>query len=392
MKGTPAGRGKKASAASHGYGPGASGARDSARAWVLYGATGYTGAWLAREAVRRGHRPVLAGRDERRLEPLARELGLEFRRVRLDDERGLAELLARAPLVLNAAGPFIHTAQPMVEACLRTGTDYLDITGEVPVFERLFALGDVARSEGILLLPGVGFDVVPTDCLALRLVERLPEATNLELAFRSPGGPSAGTARTMLEHLPAGILARRDGRLVRLPTGRGSRWIPFHDRPSRCIPITWGDLSTAYHSTGIPTITTYTAAGASPALLRALGPPARLLLGPTPTRRMAQWAVARHLARGPRRNSLDRAAVWGRVEDPDGRHEELHLETLEGYAFTAASGILAVELVLSGTRRLGTHTPGGLFGADFVERIPETRYPAAGSNPRPDPRSGPASD
>lgn len=362
----------------HGYGEEAAGAREHPRdgePWVLYGASGFTGKLLAREAVRRGHRPVLAGRDRRRLEPLARELGLEAREVPLGRREALLELLAPAPLVLHAAGPFVRTAPPMLEACLRTRTHYLDITGEVPVFERIFSLGDVARSEGVLLLPGVGFDVVPTDCLALRLLERLPEARRLELAFRSPGGPSAGTARTMLEHLPAGVLARREGRLVRLPTGAGARTIPFHDRPSRCIPITWGDLSTAYRSTGIPDITTLTAAGIPPRLLRALGPPARLLLGVAPVRWAAQWGIGRYLAGDPRRGGDARASLWGRVEDDAGGEAELGLETLEGYAFTAAAGILAVEAVLGGADTPGARTPGSLLGPDFVDRVPGTRWP-----------------
>ena len=54
----------------------ASGSFSSTPRWLLYGASGYTGRMIAEEAVRRGHRPVLAGRSAERVRPLAESLGL----------------------------------------------------------------------------------------------------------------------------------------------------------------------------------------------------------------------------------------------------------------------------------------------------------------------------
>src|SRR6266516_7689334 len=104
---------------------------------MIYGANGYTGELIAREAVRRGHRPILAGRSAEKIEPLARELGCAWRAFPLDEPQ-----LREASLVLHCAGPFINTAMPMVRACLASGAHYLDITGEIEVFESIFALDD----------------------------------------------------------------------------------------------------------------------------------------------------------------------------------------------------------------------------------------------------------
>lgn len=173
----------------------------SPRPWLLYGAYGFTGRLIAREAVERGHRPVLAGRDADETAALADALSLEHGVFGLDEEGALREALAGVDAVVHAAGPFSRTWRPMVEACLATGTHYLDITGEVEVFEALHALDGRASDAGVALLPGVGMDVVPSDCLAARLAERLPDATHLELALHSTGGPSRGTARTQVEAL-----------------------------------------------------------------------------------------------------------------------------------------------------------------------------------------------
>jgi short subunit dehydrogenase-like uncharacterized protein len=189
-------------------------------AFLLYGATGYTGELIARRAVVHGLRPTLAGRSPERLKQLADTLGLLHRVATVDDATRLDAAIAGHPVVLNCAGPFSRTAIPVAEACLRARAHYLDITGEMGVFEALAARGGDAERAGVMLLPGVGFDVVASDCLAAHVADRVPSATRLAIAIQSSGGISRGTAFTALEGFGSGNgggAVRRDGRIVRVP-------------------------------------------------------------------------------------------------------------------------------------------------------------------------------
>ena len=155
--------------------------------FLLYGANGYTGQLIAREAVVRGQRPILAGRNAEAVTALARQLGLEHRIFSLDDAAATCAGLEGVTAVLHCAGPFAHTARPMIDACLEARVHYLDITGEISVFEMAAVRDTEAMAAGVMLLPGAGFDVVPSDCLALHLHRRLPTATHLALAFHGIG-------------------------------------------------------------------------------------------------------------------------------------------------------------------------------------------------------------
>ncbi|WP_234775726.1 saccharopine dehydrogenase family protein, partial [Paraburkholderia tropica] len=222
--------------------------------WMIYGANGYTGELIAREAARRGLKPVLAGRRRKSVEELARTLGLEARAFSLDDVAALTGQIKGYSLVLNCAGPFSATAAPMMEACLRAGAHYLDITGEIAVFEHAQSLNVRARDAGVVLCPGVGFDVIPTDCVAAALKTALPDATHLALGFDSRSGFSPGTARTSVEGLAQGGKVRRDGKIVTVPLAYKVRRIDFGDGEKDAMTIPWGDVSTAWHTTGIPDI------------------------------------------------------------------------------------------------------------------------------------------
>src|SRR5580765_7458313 len=151
--------------------------------WMIYGANGYTGRLAARLAKDSKLSPVLAGRHAEHIRPLARELGLESRVFDLDDPAVATANLQGVAAVLHCAGPFSATSRPMLTACLRATTHYLDITGEIPVFEDIHSREREIIEAGIIAIPGVGFDVVPTDCLAAMLKRELPSATHLKLAF-----------------------------------------------------------------------------------------------------------------------------------------------------------------------------------------------------------------
>ena len=332
--------------------------------WMIYGANGYTGELIAREAARRGHRPILAGRHDAKIEPLARELGCEARVFDLEHID-----LAGAALVLHCGGPFAVTSAPMVEACLRAGAHYLDITGEISVFEAIVERHAEAFARGVTLLPGVGFDVVPTDCLAAMLAERLPGAAALTLAFYSKGSAlSRGTTRTMFESIDQGGAVRRDGRIVRVPLAYDVRTIPFSCGERTAMTIPWGDVATAFYTTGIPNIRVYLAASpkavARARRLQSLLP----LLKPRPVRRLLQWLAAPRGGPDEQKRAHGRVYLWGEVTN--GRDmRSMTMTTPEGYAFTTISAVNAAERVLAGTRP-GAFTPAALLGPEFVSTIP----------------------
>ena len=188
--------------------------------WMIYGANGYTGRLCAHVAKDRHLSPVLAGRSAEQIRPLAQELGCEARVFDLGDPAAAAKNLAGVAAVLHCAGPFSATSRPMLAACQRAGAHYLDITGEIAVFEDIHSRSQEIRDAGIVAIPGVGFDVVPTDCLAAMLKRELASATHLKLAFMSRNGKlSPGTAKTMVEGLPEGGRIRENGRIVKVPSG-----------------------------------------------------------------------------------------------------------------------------------------------------------------------------
>ncbi len=190
--------------------------------FLLYGSYGYTGNLIAEYAVAQGLRPLLAGRDETRLRAQAERLSLDFRAFTLSDSAALDDALRSTGLVVHCAGPFVLTFKQMAEACLRTGAHYVDISGEIEGFEALAALDSQAKAAGVMLLPGAGFDVVPSDCLAAHMHQRLPSATHLKLFIRMVGGGvSRGTARSGIENMQRGGRIRREGASsLSLPPGR----------------------------------------------------------------------------------------------------------------------------------------------------------------------------
>lgn len=326
--------------------------------WMLYGATGYTGRLIARRAAARGERVVLAGRSIAKVAPLAAELGLEHRIFALSDPVALRRGLKGVESVAHCAGPFTATALPMALACVETGTHYLDITGEIDVFEQLHALDERARAAKIVLLPGAGFDVVPTDCLAATVAAALPSATRLDLAFLAGGSASPGTARTAIEGLPDGGRARIDGTIRTVPMGWRRTRAAFPSGPRTVTSIPWGDVSTAFHSTGIPNITTYTVL---PPGAAAFSKVMRL----RPARVLARAAVGA-LVRGPGAKALagTRSEVWARASDDAGRSAQATLTLPNGYELTVES-VLRIMPRLAGLAP-GTQTPSQALGAGFI--------------------------
>jgi short subunit dehydrogenase-like uncharacterized protein len=335
--------------------------------FLIYGANGYTGALIAREAVVRGMRPVLAGRNAEVVAALARELGLEHRVFALDSTTVVDEGLRGMTAVLHCAGPFAHTFRLMADACLRVGTHYLDITGEAAVFEALAARSAEARAVGVMLLPGSGFDVVPSDCLAAHLKRRLPSVTHLALGFQSLGRLSRGTATTMAENSHRGGLVRQGGVLRRVPAAWKVRAIDFGSGPVKAITIPWGDVSTAYYSTGIPNIEVYMAA---PLRLR-LAARASRFLGWLLRSRAGQGLMKRRIQAGPPgptegERTRGRSVLWGEAGDDAGQRVVSYLRGPEGYTLTVRAALAVVTRVVGGEAPPGFQTPSTAYGPDLV--------------------------
>jgi short subunit dehydrogenase-like uncharacterized protein len=341
---------------------------------LIYGATGYSGDLIARRAVERGLRPVLAGRRAEPLAALARELGLPSRTFALEDPAQVDAGLAGTTVLLNCAGPFSRTARPLLDACLRARAHYLDITGEVAVFAALHARDAEARAAGIMVMPGVGFDVVPSDCLAAYLAGRLPGATRLRLAFKPGGKLSRGTALTTLEAVGRGGLVRRGGVLTRVPIAHASLIVDFGRGPRTTIAIPWGDIYTAGVTTGIPDIEVFIAVPLSTRVItrltRVLGP----LLASGPFQRFAAGRI-RAGAAGPSevRRLAGRSLLWGEVSDSAGRAARARLETPEGYELTRLTAVAIAERVIAGEARPGFQTPARAYGPDLILQFPNVR-------------------
>ena len=343
--------------------------------WMIYGATGYTGRLIAQQAVERGMRPILAGRNGPAINALAAELDLEARVVSLVDSTALSAALRDVAAVVHCAGPFAHTWRSMVETCIATGTHYLDITGEISVFESIHSLHQDAADRNVVLLPGVGFDVVPSDCLAKLLAEALPDATDLKLAFTTSGGSaSRGTRKTMVEGLPAGGALRRDGKIMTVPFAYEVKSIPFSCGNRTAMTVGWGDVSTAYHSTGIPNIRVYT--GIPKVTLRRMR---RLMkLAPLLNYRIAKWLIHSWIDRTPAGPSLDerrqaRSYFWGEVRNPGGETATATLQIPEGYTITAVAAVESLRRVLEGDLQPGFATPSMAFGSNFAGSLPDVQ-------------------
>ena len=340
--------------------------------WMIYGANGYTGRMMVEEAVKRGLRPVLAGRSAASLEPLAQKHGLPVRAFALDNAQALRCGLNGIGLVMHCAGPFSATCAPMLEACLDVGAHYLDITGEIDVFAHCHAQDARAREKGIVVLPGSGFDVVPTDCLAAQLKRELPSADSLVLAFEAGGGPSPGTAKTSVEGLGNGGRARINGRMTRVPLAWKTRSFERDGEQRFAMTIPWGDVFTAYVSTGIGNVEVYM--GVPPATatklrrLRLLGP----LLGLGPVQALLKRQVEKRV-RGPSDATRGKTGcvVWGEVRDAEGREARRRLRTPNGYEITVTAALGIVARLLDGPAPTGGYyTPSALMGADYVLGLP----------------------
>ena len=316
-------------------------------------------------------KPILAGRTAAKVEPLAASLGLQARVFDLRNAAATARSVEGMGVVLHCAGPFSATAAPMMTACLVGHAHYLDITGEISVFELAQTLDADARAANIVICPGVGFDVIPTDCVAAVLQANLPDATHLALGFDSRSGLSPGTAKTSLEGLAQGGKVRQEGRIITVPLAYKMRRIDFGDGEKLAMTIPWGDISTAYATTGIPNIEVYIPR--SPAMVMRARRANRFkwLFGTSVVRSFIKRRIEKRVE-GPSAAKRDAqpSYVWGEVTNARGDKRTARIKTANGYSLTVTGALAVVEYLLAHEVPGGTCTPAKLIGPDLVTRLP----------------------
>lgn len=340
-------------------------------AWMIYGAYGYSGELIAREAVRRGQTPVLAGRDAGKTRRLADELGLQGVSFDLDNVQHAAEQIKGMTLVLNCAGPFSVTARPMMNACIAAKAHYLDITGEIDVFELGQSLGELARKAGVVLCSGCGFDVIPTDCVAVALKEALPDATHLALAFSGSTRLSPGTAKTTVEGMAIGGKIRRNGKLDTVPLAHHHRKIDYGRGQRMSVAIPWGDVSSAFHSTGIPNVAVYVPGNRAMMASARLAYYLRPVLALGPVQKVLKAGIGKFI-KGPDQQERDAmpTLVWGEVTNGRGKKKTARIKTANGYSVTITGSLAVIAFLLEHKPAGGAYTPASLVGHELITQLP----------------------
>lgn len=345
--------------------------------FLIYGAAGYTGKITVESAVKQGLKPTIAGRTESKIKPIADAFGLPYLIFGLDDIDNITSHLKNFSLVLNCAGPFSSTIKPMLKACLQSGTHYLDITGEIEVFELAKSFHQKAIEKNIIVMSGVGFDVVPTDCMAKYLHTKLPDATHLELAWFGIGGSiSHGTMSTMVENLGKSGAVRKDGKITLSPTGAFSKEVEFNGKKYFSMSIPWGDVSTAHFTTGIPNITVFTGVPKNTYTMMKFQKLFNPIVSIDFVRKQIQNYVDKKIT-GPTAEQREKgkSLIYGKVTNAKGETIEARLQTAEGYKLTAEMSLIITQKVLNDkSLKPGYHTPAELFGADLILEMPGSKF------------------
>jgi short subunit dehydrogenase-like uncharacterized protein len=346
---------------------------DASPVVFVYGAYGYTAKLLIPELLAKGIRPMLGGRNAGKLKDVAVQYGLPYIAGKPEDMMTVLTQHPEIKLVANCAGPFAETFEGVASACLARKVHYIDITGEIEVFEQAAAWGTRAAEAGIMLMPGTGFDVVPSDCLALHLKQRLPSATHLELAFYGTGGVSRGTALTMVRGLAKGGAIRENGTIKSVPMDYSIKEIDFFGKKKIGTTIPWGDVSTAFYTTGIPNIVVYT-------VLPRRGGGFTKMIG-----RMEKWPVLnlipkairgmiRAFMSGPNDEVRTKAKSYlvGEVHDAAGGVARARMKTREGYTLTALTCAGITARILAGDFKVGFQTPAACYGEGLILEVEGT--------------------
>ncbi|MEI1682012.1 saccharopine dehydrogenase NADP-binding domain-containing protein [Acinetobacter baumannii] len=337
---------------------------------MIYGAYGYTGELMVHEAIRRGLKPVIAGRSQAKLSPLTQQYQLESRAF---DTSNIGDNLHDIDVILNCAGPFVSTAPNFVEACLKNHIHYIDITGEIPVFQYCYEQDQRAKAAGIILCPGAGFDIVPTDCLAASLKEKLPDATNIDIGFNFGTRPSIGTIKTAIEGAATGGLIRRDSQLVSVPQGYRIRKLSFPNGNRWSVSFPWGDVFTAGISTNTPNGIVYAAMPLYLGVFLRLTSFLKPVFANKTVSHLLNKLVERFFASGPQAEALstERTEFWAEASNAKGEKVIGKISGPNVYRLTVDTGLAIAQHCLERPEKTGYQTPSMLMGSDFFSKRPE---------------------
>ena len=341
---------------------------------MLYGANGYTSRLIIKELIGQGIKPILAGRNHKKIDRLADKHGFDSSIFNLDDSNKIDKSLGNIDVLINAAGPYSLTAKPLIESCIRTKTHYIDITGEIDVFVYAQGKQEAANDAGIVICPGVGFDVIPTDCISYLLKDKLPDANELNICFFSENGkPSIGTAKTSIEGLSKGGRIRKDGKIEKVPLAHSVREIDYGQGPKMAMSIPWGDVATAFYSTGIPNITVYIP---------------RSQNGINKIKKLRKWLfiltfrfiqnylknkMQKKIINGgdsDEQRSKSKMWVWAEVKNKEGKTESGYFQVANGYDVTGYGAMIVAKGIMENKFVGGYYTPSLLLGPDILESLP----------------------
>lgn len=316
---------------------------------LIYGAAGYMGKLFTQYA-KNLDLPVVLGSRDPMLTPG------ELRLFSLNDVAVIMTYLEDIKLVVNLAGPFANTQQPFIEACLKTGTHYIDISGEVPEFEAAYQFDALAKTSNVMLMPGAGFGVVPTDIAATLAHQKLPDATHLVLAYITIGGATRGTLKTVLKDIHKEGIEIVGGEKVKAMPAKDAFFVEVNGKKQRVIYNPWrGDLFTARISTAIPNIRTY---ANFPGFAERMMKGKLLWLRDLILNKLINW-----LPVGPSEKALKKGktVIYANVRNNLGQTASVTIHGPEAYVFTAQILTSISKEIINDNWKPGFQTP-SVFG------------------------------
>ena len=338
---------------------------------LIYGAYGFVGKEISRLAKEKGLNPVLAGRNKKKIQDLASALKLDYLVFSLSEVDKVEKHISDFDIIMNCAGPYIETFKPIVKVCIKNNTHYLDLSGEIPVYEAIYNMArDSSMQSRAMLISGIGFDVAPTDCLALHLKENFESGSKLTIAFKSdgPAGLPPGTIKTMVSLIPYGNWIRKEGSMIRPNKGIETKLIQFTSEPVKSLRITWGDLFTAYHSTGIPNIEVYASFPKMTIMQLKFIDAFRSIL----SRPRILNFLSRTLKGGSTEEQRKKTKmyIYAELSNAQGERVICRMNGPEGgFVWTSRLAVEALLLINSGVYKSGYQTPASAFGSDFGVKI-----------------------